>query len=295
MINNTDEILFLKPIMKEVLWGGTRLRDEYHYDIPSDHTGECWAVSAHEHGDCEIISGKYQGVTLSTLWNTNRELFGNRKEDKFPLLVKIIDAKADLSIQVHPNDEYAKLYENGSLGKTECWYILDCDADATIVIGHNASNKEELIEMIEQNRWNELIRCIPIKKGDFFQINPGTVHAIKAGTLILETQQNSDITYRVYDYNRLTNGQPRELHIAKSEDVIIAPYVDNVADTMERSIQNMEGFTKELLVTCPYYTVETLEVETQAKLNQTHAFQIFSVIEGNGKINGIDKIGSAHV
>lgn len=280
--------------MKEVLWGGTRLRDEYHYEIPSDHTGECWAVSAHEHGDCEIACGKYAGMSLSKLWDTHRELFGNRMEEHFPLLIKIIDAKEDLSIQVHPDDEYAAAYEDGASGKTECWYILDCDPDATIVIGHNAKSKEELDEMIEEDRFDELIRCIPIKKGDFFQINPGTIHAIKAGTLILETQQNSDITYRVYDYNRLTNGKPRELHIKKSEDVIVAPYVEDTDNDNVHNIEKKDGYTRELLVACPYYSVEKLDIETQAKLNQTHAFQIFSVINGKGKINGIEIAKGSH-
>ena len=114
--------------------------------------------------------------------------------DRFPLLVKIIDAKDDLSIQVHPDDAYAKAHENGSLGKTECWFILDCKENATLVVGHNAKTKEELEQMIHEGRWKEFIREIPIKPGDFIQIDPGTVHAIKGGTLLLETQQSSDIS-----------------------------------------------------------------------------------------------------
>ena len=108
MNKQTEQIIFLEPVMKEVLWGGTRLRDDFHYDIPSDHTGECWAVSAHDHGDCEVATGAFKGQTLSTLWNNHRELFGNLEGDRFPLLIKIIDAKQDLSIQVHPDDTYAK-------------------------------------------------------------------------------------------------------------------------------------------------------------------------------------------
>ena len=191
------EIVFLKPVFKEMIWGGNRLKTDFLYDIPGDKTGECWAVSAHKNGDCLVESGSFAGSTLSQLWQSHRELFGNVTGDVFPLLIKIIDAKADLSIQVHPDDEYARVNENGSLGKTECWYILDCDEDAKIVIGHHAKSKTLLTEMIHKNEWDNLIRVLPIKKGDFFQIEPGTVHAIKAGTLILETQQNSDITYRL--------------------------------------------------------------------------------------------------
>ena len=215
----------MNPVFKQMIWGGDRLGKDWGYEIPGDDTGECWAVSAHPNGDCTIKEGTYAGKTLSELWETYPNLFGNTGLDRFPLLIKIIDAKTDLSIQVHPDDAYAKVNENGSLGKTECWYVLDCDEDSSLVIGHNAKDKEELSEMIHHGKWDELIREIPVKKGDFIQINPGTVHAIKGGLMILETQQNSDITYRVYDYGRLTNGKPRELHIDKSIDVITVPAV----------------------------------------------------------------------
>ena len=152
--------------------------------------------------------------------------------DRFPLLIKIIDAKDDLSIQVHPDDDYAKVHENGSLGKTECWYILDCKKKCDDRYRTQFKDKEELSRMIHEGKWSEFIREIPIKKGDFLQIDPGTVHAIKGGTLILETQQNSDITYRVYDYGRLSNGKPRELHIDKSIDVITVP-AKSVADSVK--------------------------------------------------------------
>ena len=238
------EILFLNPTFVEMIWGGNRLATEYHYNIPSDKTGECWAVSAHPKGDCTIANGMYKGKKLSSLWENHRELFGNIQGDRFPLLVKIIDAKDDLSIQVHPDDAYAKKNENGSLGKTECWYILDCNENADLIIGHNAKDKEELQQMIHNREWNRLIRKVPIKKGDFFQIEPGTVHAITAGTLILETQQNSDVTYRLYDYDRLSNGVPRELHIEKSIDVIKAPFKEK---NLERKITKEKNFTKEEL------------------------------------------------
>ena len=204
--------IILTPVFKEMIWGGNRLKTEFGYEIPGDDTGECWAISAHPNGDCVVQEGEYAGLHLSELWNRHRDLFGNLEGDRFPLLIKLIDAKADLSIQVHPNDAYAKEHESGSLGKTECWYVVDCDEGAEIVIGHHAKTREEVKEMILNKRWSEFIRVVPVHKGDFFQINPGCLHAIKGGTLILETQQNSDITYRVYDYDRLSNGKPRELH-----------------------------------------------------------------------------------
>ncbi|MBD8972336.1 MAG: hypothetical protein EGQ63_00625, partial [Clostridiales bacterium] len=127
------EIMFLNPVFKEMIWGGNRMRNEYGYDIPGDDTGECWAISAHPNGDGVIANGTYAGWNLSRLWAEHRELFGNQEGEVFPLLTKIIDAKNDLSIQVHPDDVYAKEHENGSLGKMECWYILDAKEGGTIV------------------------------------------------------------------------------------------------------------------------------------------------------------------
>ena len=280
----TRPILFLNPVFKEMIWGGNQLAEKFGYEIPSDKTGECWAVSAHPNGDCTVREGEYAGRKLSELFKEEPELFGSLSLDRFPLLIKIIDAKSDLSIQVHPDDAYAKVHENGSLGKTECWYILDCPEDATLVVGHNAGSREELKEMIDQKRWSELIREVPVKKGDFIQINPGTVHAIKGGLMILETQQNSDITYRVYDYDRLSNGKPRELHVQQSIDVITVP-----APSAEDSVSHaadLPANTMNELIACDYYKVYKLTVTEPVSFEQEHPFLIMSVIEGEGLING---------
>ena len=280
----TRPILFLNPVFKEMIWGGNQLAEKFGYEIPSDRTGECWAVSAHPNGDCTVREGEYAGRKLSELFKEEPELFGNLPLDRFPLLIKIIDAKADLSIQVHPDDAYARVHENGSLGKTECWYILDCPEDATLVVGHNAGSREELKEMIDQKRWSELIREVPVKKGDFIQINPGTVHAIKGGLMILETQQNSDITYRVYDYDRLSNGKPRELHVQQSIDVITVP-----APSAEDSVSHaadLPANTMNELIACDYYKVYKLTVTEPVSFEQDHPFLIMSVIEGEGLVNG---------
>lgn len=280
----TRPILFLNPVFKEMIWGGNQLAEKFGYEIPSDKTGECWAVSAHPNGDCTVREGEYAGRKLSELFKEEPELFGNLPLDRFPLLIKIIDAKADLSIQVHPDDAYAKVHENGSLGKTECWYILDCPEDATLVVGHNAGSREELKEMIDQKRWSELIREVPVKKGDFIQINPGTVHAIKGGLMILETQQNSDITYRVYDYDRLSDGKPRELHVQQSIDVITVP-----APSAEDSVSHaadLPANTMNELIACDYYKVYKLAVTEPVSFEQEHPFLIMSVIEGEGLVNG---------
>lgn len=279
------EIIFLNPVFTHNIWGGTKLRDEYGYDIEGDDIGECWGIAAHENGNCTVKEGMYKGETLAGLWSGHRELFGNIDGDRFPLLVKIIDAKADLSIQVHPDDTYAAAHENGSLGKMECWYILDCKEDASLVVGHNARTHEELVEMIQGKRWNDFIREIPVKKGDFIQIDPGTVHAIKGGITLLETQQNSDITYRVYDYDRLSGGKPRELHVKQSIDVITVP-----AKPVSDSVVNVSaGKANELskLISCKYYDVYKLDVEGKATIDiSDNPFTIMSVVSGEGSIDG---------
>ena len=280
----SGELIFLDPALTHNIWGGSKLRTEYGYPVEGDDIGECWGISAHPNGDGVIREGAFKGMHLSELWAKNPELFGNPTEDRFPLLIKIIDAKADLSIQVHPDDEYALKNENGSLGKTECWYVLDCPENASLVIGHNASTREELKEMIEQKRWSELIREIPIKKGDFIQIDPGTVHAIKGGFQILETQQNSDITYRVYDYDRLSNGKPRELHVQKSIDVITVP-----AKPVGESVRSVNGLPLNrlnLLYSCNYYSVFKLEVSGKTQVEQKYPFLLMTVVSGQGSVNG---------
>ena len=216
-------ILKIKPVFKEMIWGGHKLRDVYGYDIPSDHTGECWAISAHKNGDCTIENSEFAGKTLSWLFENHRELFGNIEGNEFPLLVKIIDAKDDLSVQVHPNDEYAKDHED-SLGKTECWYVLQADEGTKMVMGHHAKTKEEFVKAIEEDDYENLLNSFEIQEGDFFYIPSGTLHAICSGSLIYEAQQSSDITYRVYDYHRKDkDGNERQLHVQQSIDVTNVP------------------------------------------------------------------------
>jgi len=277
------EIIRMNPVFKQMIWGGNRLREDFHYQVEGDCIGECWGISAHPNGDCVVANGMYGGMSLSCLFYEHRELFGNIREDRFPLLTKIIDARCDLSIQVHPDDEYAYKNENGSLGKTECWYVLDAEPDTKIVIGHHAASRKEVAEMIRDGRWSEFIREVPVKSGDFFQINPGTLHAIKGGTLILETQQNSDITYRVYDYDRLSNGKPRQLHVEQSIDVIQAPYVDEAPEKNETVTVNNN---MEQLVSCAYYTVWILDVQGAKEIVMDQPFMLASVIEGSGFLNG---------
>lgn len=279
----SGQILRIQPIFQEKIWGGNRLNTVFEYSIPSEHTGECWAISGHPNGNCAVVGGPYDGKTLDELWHEQPQLFGSLSGDRFPLLIKIIDARESLSIQVHPDDAYANVHENGSLGKTECWYVLDCDEDATIIIGHNAGSKEEMEQMVQQNRWNELLREVPIQKGSFFQIDPGCLHAIKAGTLILETQQSSDVTYRFYDYGRLENGKPRQLHIQQSLAVTQAPFVEN---TPQQQTFTAGDASVTHLVTCPYYSVYRVVLSGTAVWDFRQPFVNVSILAGSGTLNG---------
>lgn len=258
--------IYLKPELKTLIWGT-----------------EQWGISAHPNGDDLILNEEYKSLHLSDLWKNHRELFGGVQGDRFPLLTKIIDAKSDLSIQVHPDDEYARIHENGSLGKTECWYIMDCEPGTTIVIGHNAKTSSEVKSMIENQQWKEFIREVPVHKGDFFFIEPGTVHAIKGGTTILESQQSSDITYRVYDYDRLQDGKKRPLHVKQSIDVIKAPF-NGTSCPYDSSKYLSDSFRQ--LVSCDLFTVWHGIVNGSVSFEQKMPFLLCSVIEGNGTING---------
>ncbi len=281
--NPCQDILFLNPVFTHNIWGGSRLREEFSYPVQGTDIGECWGISAHPNGEGTIRDGQYAGEKLSDLWKEHPEIFGNVGGDRFPLLVKIIDAKDDLSIQVHPDDAYAKTHENGSFGKTECWYVLDCPENATLVVGHNAKTKNELADMIHGGRWSEFIREIPVKKGDFIQIDPGTVHAIKGGLLILETQQNSDITYRVYDYDRLSDGKPRQLHVEQSIDVITVP-AKSAEDSVFSAAALSENRLHELY-RCDYYRVRKLNLNGTLCLDMDAPFLLATVLSGNGILN----------
>ncbi len=278
------KLLKIRPIFQDKIWGGERLNTVFGYEIPTKTTGECWAISGHPGGDCCVEDPAYAGKTLGMLWKEQPELFGNVPGDIFPLLIKIIDAKDDLSIQVHPDDAYAGVNENGSLGKTECWYVLDCDEGATIIVGHHAASKEEMAQMVAQGRWKDLLREIPIHKGDFFQIDPGCLHAIKGGTMILETQQSSDVTYRFYDYDRLQDGKPRQLHIEKSLAVTKAPFVPASA-VPEETVNGDARVTH--LVTCPYYSVYRVELHGAAAFRWDQPFVNVSILDGQGTLDGV--------
>lgn len=277
-------ILRIQPVFKEMIWGGRKLKDIYGYNIPSDQTGECWAISGHKNGDCVIAEGEFRGKTVSWLFHNHRELFGNIEGDQFPLLVKIIDAKNDLSVQVHPDDEYAGIHEN-SLGKTECWYVLQADDNTKMVMGHHAKTKEEFVQAIENDDYDHLLNSFKINKGDFFYIPTGTLHAICSGSLIYEAQQSSDITYRVYDYHRKDkDGNERQLHVQQSIDVTTVPF-DNQSQALFENTHLDHG-SRTRFVTSEFFSVDCYRMTGNNIILNDKPFQMVSVIEGEGTIEG---------
>lgn len=280
-----SEPLFFNGEFKEKIWGGKKLNETFGYTIPSDQTGELWAISAHNNGPSTVVNGTYQGKTLKQLWDDHKELFDHAQGDVFPLLTKIIDAQTDLSVQVHPDDAYGMKHE-GELGKTECWYIIDAEEGSEIVYGHHAKTKEELEELIETGQWEKLLRKIVVKPGDFFYVPSGTIHAIGGGIMILETQQSSDTTYRVYDYDRIQdNGEKRDLHIQESIAVTTVPHLDPELD-LQTTVKH--GLEETTLVTNSFFTVKEWRVEGKASLQKEAPYTLVSVLDGQGHLTVAD-------
>lgn len=269
--------LFLDSVLQEKIWGGDHLK-EFGYDLPSDKIGEYWAISAHPNGVSTIKNGPFSGVNLDELYETHRELFGDSKKAVFPLLTKILDANDWLSVQVHPDDTYG-LANEGELGKTECWYIIAAQPGAEIIYGHNAKNKAELRQMIESGEWDQLLTKVKVKAGDFFYVPSGTMHAIGKGILILETQQSSDTTYRVYDFDRKDDqGKLRELHIDKSIDVLNFGEPANTTAVVTKT----SNLVNTSYVSNTFFTVEKWEISGLAKFDKTAAYTLCSVLDGQG-------------
>lgn len=257
----------LKGATKDYLWGGSRLKDDFGKVSTTPILAESWECSTHPNGESIIASGSYTGLTLTKVLKKHPKYLGSNnynKEGKLPILIKFIDAKKDLSIQVHPSDEYAYKYENKQLGKTEMWYVLDAKDNATLTYGfHKNMNKELVKKAIENNTISKYLNKVKIHSNEIYLINSGTVHAINAGALVIEIQENSDLTYRLYDYDRVDkNGKKRELHISKALDVINYSAMKTPNQPM-RVLKYKPGFASELLCRCKYFQVERVLINTE--------------------------------
>ena len=285
------EPFLLKPAGKDYLWGGTRLNDEFAKGIDLNPLAETWECSTHPDGPSTVASGAFAGQTLAAVLDAHPEFLGSRHPDgKFPLLIKFIDAKKDLSVQVHPDDDYARTHENGQNGKSEMWYVLDAQKGAKLVYGlQHDCTEQELRQAIADGTLINHLQQVPIRKDDLFFIRAGTIHAIGAGALVAEIQENSNLTYRLYDYDRVgKDGQKRELHIDK------ALQVANLQSSAEprqplRVLKYRQGVAAELLTRCKYFEVYRMLVNSERR-QQVHyradevSFRVLLCVDGCGTI-----------
>lgn len=278
-------IMKLKPSFKDYLWGGTKLRDKYGMDCSLNPVAEAWVLSCHKDGNSTVTNGEYAGLALNeAIEKSGASVLGTSCEKFafFPILIKLIDAKQNLSIQVHPSDDYAMKHEN-EFGKTEMWYVVNCEPDSYLYYGFKEKiSTEEFETRINNNTLTEVLNKVKVKKGDCFFIESGTVHAIGAGLVIAEIQQNSNTTYRVYDYGRTgSDGRPRELHISKALDVAVtappkAPVLHN------------DGKEKTVLASCKYFKVSKYNINGELKLNAgSDSFVSLLCTEGSVAADGV--------
>lgn len=272
----------LKPAFKDYIWGGTRLRDDYKMESDMSPLAEAWVLSCHPDGESVAAEGEHEGKTLREIIDLlGKECLGNNAQHFpfFPILIKLIDAKQSLSVQVHPSDEYALKNEN-QFGKTEMWYVVDCDEGACLYYGFkNDISREEFKKRIDDNTLTDVLNEVPVKKGDCFFITAGTIHAIGAGILIAEIQQNSNCTYRVYDFGRLgADGKPRELHIDKALAV-----TERTAPTIPFGKPQ-----KATLASCEYFTAIHHEVKGEKVLTVGEdSFAALLCVDGRVTVDGV--------
>ena len=282
--------ILLAPSGKDYLWGGNRLKTEYGKDIELTPLAETWECSVHPNGPCYAISGEHKGMTLAEIIKMHPEYVGN-KNTQIPVLIKFIDATKDLSVQVHPSDEYARKYENGQNGKTEMWYVLEAKEGAKLVWGFEHKVTKEILEKdITDGTLQNDLHYVPVHKGDVFLIESGTVHAIGEGILLAEIQESSDLTYRLYDYNRRDkNGNLRELHFGKSVQVL---NMNPIGDTSQkpRYVRYFYGCSREMLCRCKYFETEKIQVTKGFSFSvMKNSFQVLLCTNGEG---GLETDGS---
>lgn len=287
----------LQPAVKDYLWGGRRLNDDFSKRMASDVIAETWECSTHPDGVSVVASGEWMGRPLDGILKEHPEYLGEHANGatELPVLVKLIDADRDLSVQVHPDDEFAREHENGQNGKTEMWYVMDADPDSRIAYGlHHTIGREEFREAIAKGTVERYLQMVPARKNDLFFIRPGTIHAIGAGCLIAEIQQNSNLTYRLYDYDRTDrDGNKRPLHIDKGLAVADLNAMPEPRQPM-RLLRYSGGTASELLCRCQYFQVSRVLVNTEEKRSEARfrvtpeSFEIFLFLNGCGTMSCCD-------
>lgn len=284
------EILKLQPCGKDYLWGGTRLRDEYGKRIDLTPLAETWECSVHPDGPSVIANGEFKGQALSTVLKQYPEYLGTKvKNGELPVLVKFIDAKQDLSVQVHPDDAYAKEHE-GDNGKTEMWYVIDAEEGASLIYGFKHKVTEEILrKAVETGTLDRHLQKVRVHKGDTYFVPAGMVHGIGAGILMAEIQESSNVTYRVYDYDRIDkNGQKRELHFEKAVQVMNMNAVSDIKQKL-KLIKHYPGCSRELLCRCKYFESERIQVTKGFSFSvREESFQVLMCLDGYGQVETMD-------
>jgi mannose-6-phosphate isomerase len=278
-----NEVIFLEPVFLPKIWGGSRLHEFYGRPPSKERIGESIVVSGHAEADCLVRGGRFDGKPLSFLWSAHRDLFGALSGDSFPLQVKLIDATEDLSVQVHPDAQYARDHGDGE-EKNECWYVLAPSHSRRIVIGHNARSREELTRLVEEGRWDELVRQIDMNDGDSYFIPAGTAHCILAGSLIYEVMQASNTTYRLYDYDRLDgDGKKRDLHIEQALAVLNVP---DAPPPARSSTVSRDGVAETVCIRNEFFSLSKWEVTDRSRQPVNKPFLLIGVMGGSGHVNG---------
>lgn len=283
----------LKPAGKDYLWGGTRLRSEYGKEHLMEPLAETWECSTHPDGLSVAAGGYFDGRTLKEILESHPEFVGTHPDTDggLPILLKWIDAKQDLSVQVHPDDAYAARYENGQRGKTEMWYVVDAKEDAKLIYGfHHDISREELEKSLREGTVERYLQKVKIHRDDVFFIEAGKVHAIGAGALIVEIQESSNLTYRMYDYNRIDKtGKCRALHIAKALEVADRRGSEEPKQPL-RVLRYRKGAASEVLCRCRYFQVERhlLNTEVSRRMldfkTEKNSFKVYTCLDGCGVI-----------
>ena len=279
--------LFLSPSGKDYLWGGERLKDKYGKNIDLTPLAETWECSAHPDGPSVVMNGDHKGHTLIEVIDAHPEYLGSKCNpyEGFPILIKFIDAAKDLSVQVHPDDEFALRYEH-SRGKTEMWYVLDAKEGAELVYGfEHKVNEQMLKEAIETGELSKHLHKVKVHKGDMFYIPAGTVHAIGAGILIAEIQESSNLTYRVYDYDRVgVDGKKRDLHFEKAVRVM---NMNSSGDIRQkgRVVRHYPGCSREVICRCQYFEAERIQCSGTFEFSvMGESYQVLLCLDGHGRI-----------
>ncbi len=279
------ELLVVEPVFAERLWGGTTLRAWFGAAVPEGIIGECWAVSGMPGMSGFIASGAPEGFTLRQAWMGGL-VTGREESGDFPLLCKFLDPQDWLSVQVHPDDAQARALEDQPRGKAECWLVVSCQDDAALILGHTADTAADLRQALADGTLMDRLVTVPVTQDDFFMVHAGEVHSVGPGMLVYEVQQSSDITYRLYDFDRVgPDGRARELHVDKGFSVVSAPHDPAAARTAGPWEPLGSGGRTRVLVDCPQFRVQRWELLNEDCQLETPGYRVLTVIGGSGTLS----------